>query len=71
MVKLVPTNFKVAVPGKQISPVQFARDLGVSMDSTFNFDEDVTGGWGGGGREEVFLGGNVPLDPRTLSLYQG
>ena len=35
----VSSNFKLSLLGKELSPVPFAKVLGVVMDSTLSFDE--------------------------------
>lgn len=41
MLSNVSSNFKLSLLGKELSPVPFAKDLGVFMDSTLSFDEHV------------------------------
>ena len=41
MLSNVSSNFKLSLLGKELSPVPFAKDLGVFMDSTPSFDEHV------------------------------
>ena len=41
MLSNVSSNFKLSLHGKELSPVPFAKDLGVFMDSTLSFDEHV------------------------------
>ena len=41
MLSNVSSNFKLSLLGKELSPVPFAKDLEVFMDSTLSFDEHV------------------------------
>ena len=41
MLSNVSSNFKLSLLGKELSPVPFAKDLVVFMDSTLSFDEHV------------------------------
>ena len=41
MLSNLSSNFKLPLLGKELSPVPFAKDLGVFMDSTLSFDEHV------------------------------
>ena len=42
MVSRIPDDFHVSLLGKDISPVPFAKDLGIILDSNLTYDEHVT-----------------------------
>lgn len=42
MLQRLPKDFHVTLLGKEVTPSNSARDLGIQMDATLSFDEHIT-----------------------------